>query len=137
MLKYSLGIDDLFKKDVHVCLSVIDVKQQVKVKASSKFAKNERDFKEPLVWGKHHKKEADLPLVTVFEATGVYYELCALFLFKARFNVAVILPNKAKKYLQALGIRSKNDKIDAAGLARTGAEQCLELWQPMEEFFYT
>ena len=39
--------------------------------------------------------------------------------------------------MQALGLRSKNDKIDAAGLARMGAEQCLELWQPMDEFFYT
>jgi transposase len=36
-----------------------------------------------------------------------------------------------------VGLRTKNDKIDAAGLAHMGAEQCLELWQPMNEFFYT
>ena len=136
MLKYSLGMD-VSMKDIHVCLSVIDSRQQVKVKASSKFANNVQGFKGLLVWLSRHKKEADIPLVNVVEATGVYYEACALFLFKAGFDVAVVLPNKAKKYLQALGLRSKNDKIDAAGLARMGDEQCLELWQPMDEFFFT
>jgi transposase len=136
MLKYALGMD-ASKKDIHVCLSVIDSRQQVKVKASSKFANSTQGFKSLLLWLSRHKKESDIPLVNVIEATGVYYEACALFLFKAGLDVAVVLPNKAKKYLQALGLRSKNDKIDAAGLARMGAEQCLELWQPMDEFFYT
>lgn len=136
MLKYALGID-VSKKDIHVCLSSIDVKQQVKVKATSKFANNEQGFKALLVWVNRHKKESDIPLIIMIEATGVYYEACALFLFKASLDVAVVLPNKAKKYLQALGLRTKNDKIDAAGLSRMGAEQSLELWQPMDEFFYT
>jgi transposase len=70
------------------------------------------------------------------EATGVYYECCALFLFKAGLHVSVVLPNKAKKYLQATGLKTKNDKIDAKGLARMAAEQSLDKWQPMSEFFF-
>ncbi|MDB5142663.1 MAG: Transposase family protein [Mucilaginibacter sp.] len=136
MLKYSLGID-ISKKDIHACLSVIDAKQQVKVKASSKFGNQVHGFKEMLLWITRHKKEASIPLVITMEATGVYYEKCALFLFKAGFNVAVVLPNNAKNYLKAVGLRTKNDKIDAAGLAQMGAQQCLELWQPLDEFFYT
>jgi transposase len=136
MLKYALGID-ISKKDIHACLSVIDSRQQVKVKASSKFANRGQGFKDLILWVRRHKKEADVPLVIAMEATGVYYEACALFLFKNGFEVAVVLPNKGKKYLQAVGLKTKNDKIDAAGLARMGAEQCLELWQPMDEFFYT
>ncbi len=135
MLKYSLGID-ASKKDLHVCLSVIDNRQQVKVKASSKFSNTDHGFKTMLQWLTKHRKESEVALVCTIEATGVYYEACALFLFKAGIDIAVVLPNKAKKYLQALGLRSKNDKIDAAGLARMGAEQCLELWKPMDEFFY-
>ena len=96
MLKYSLGID-VSKKDIHACLSVIDAKQQVKVKASSKFGNRAHGFKEMLSWIMRHKKEASIPLVITMEATGVYYENCALFLFKAGFDVAVVLPNKAKK----------------------------------------
>jgi len=136
MLKYSLGID-ISKKDIHACLSVIDVKQQVKVKASSKFSNRAQGFKEMLLWITRHKKETAIPLVISMEATGVYYESCALFLFKAGFDVAVVLPNKAKNYMKAVGLKTKNDKIDAAGLAQMGAQQCLELWQPLDEFFYT
>ena len=136
MLKYSLGID-ISKKDIHACLSVIDVNQQVKVKATRKFSNQQTGFKELLLWLGNHRKEMNIPLAIIMEATGVYYESCAMFLFKQGFPVAVVLPNKAKKYLQAIGLRTKNDKIDAAGLARMGAEQCLELWQPMDEFFYT
>jgi len=136
MLKYSLGID-ISKKDFHACLSVIDVNQQVKVKASRKFSNNEQGFKELISWLGNHRKEGRVPLTIVMEATGVYYESCAMFLFKAGLQVAIVLPNKAKKYLQAIGLKTKNDKIDATGLARMGAEQCLELWQPMDEFFYT
>jgi len=46
---------DVSKKDVHVCLSVIDVKQQVKVKPVE-FANNEQGFKALLVWMNHHKR---------------------------------------------------------------------------------
>src|SRR5690606_14239469 len=81
-------------------------------------------------------KEPSVPLVVVMEATGIYYEQLAFYLFKSGYSVSVVLPNKAKKYLQATGIKSKNDKIDAQGLARMGAEQCLDLWQPMDTFFY-
>jgi transposase len=136
MLKYSLGID-ISKNDFHACLSVIEVNQQVKVKASRKFSNHEQGFKDLISWLGNHRKELSVPLVIVMEATGVYYESCAMFLFKKGLQVAIVLPNKAKKYFQAVGLKTKNDKIDAAGLARMGAEQCLELWQPMDEFFYT
>src|ERR1035437_6764460 len=100
MLKYALGID-VSKKDIHACLSVIDARQQVKVKASSKFINSKTGFKDLLLWVGRHKKEADIPMVTIMEATGVYYEACALFLFKTGLEVAVVLPNKAKKYMQS------------------------------------
>ena len=136
MLKYSLGID-VSKKEFHACLSVIDFNQQVKVKASRKFANTPLGFKDLISWLNKHRKETDIPLSVVVEATGVYYEACALFLSQAGYQVSVVLPNKAKQYLKAVGLRTKNDKMDASGLARMGAEQCLEKWQPLADFFYT
>lgn len=41
------------------------------------------------------------------EATGIYYEHCALYLYKAGYQVSIILPNKAKKYIAALNIKLK------------------------------
>lgn len=136
MLKYSLGID-VSKKEFHACLSVIDFNQQVKVKASRKFDNSLQGFKGLVIWLNKHQKETGIPLAVVVEATGVYYEACALFLFQTGYQVSVVLPNKAKQYLKAVGLKTKNDKIDASGLARMGAEQCLEKWQPLADFYFT
>lgn len=135
MVKYSLGIDMSFKS-FHVCLSAIQPDQEVKVKASTSFSNDEEGFKLLEKWIARHCRQTALPLVIVMEATGVYYEKCALYLHKAAYNVSVVLPNKAKKYLASIGHKTKNDKIDAKGLARMGAERKLDKWQPMDDFFY-
>lgn len=135
MIKYCLGID-VSSKDFHCCLSAIDVSQKVTVKASRKFANNKEGFRELHQWIEKHHKEKVIQLVIVMEATGIYYEKLAIYLFKAKYAVSVVLPNKAKRYLQSTGVKSKNDKIDAQGLSRMGAEQRLDIWQPINEFFY-
>ena len=134
MLKYSLGID-VSMKIFHVCLSVMESSQQVKVKASRKFNNNTAGFKEVHDWIEKNYKQKDTPLQVVMEATGVYYEQCAMYLFKKGYTVSIVLPNKSKKYLQSTGLKSKNDKIDAKGLALMGAQQKLDAWQPASEFF--
>jgi transposase len=135
MIKYALGID-ISMNSFHACLSGIDSLQTVKVKSTSSFSNTLPGFKLLHQWIQKHYQNADIPLITVMEATGVYYEQCAMFLFKAGYNVAIVLPNKAKKYLQSIGLKSKNDKIDSKGLSRMAAEQALPLWQPMDDFFY-
>jgi transposase len=35
-----------------------------------------------------------------------------------------------------MGLKSKNDSIDAKGLSKMGAEQCLDLWKPAGKYFY-
>jgi transposase len=47
----------------------------------------------------------------------------------------VVVPNKAKKYLQSIG-KSKNDQIDAIGLAQMGAEKQLKQWIPLTDSIY-
>lgn len=136
MLKYSLGID-VSAPALACCLSSIDLTQHVRIVASSGFANTPSGWKALCNWLAKHRKQKDIPLVCVLEATGVYYEGCALYLSKAGFYVSVVLPNKAKKYMESLGLKSKNDTIDARGLARMAAEQALDQWQPMSEFFFT
>lgn len=135
MIKYSLGID-ISMKEFYACLSVMDLSLDIKIRASRKFINSVAGFKELAVWIKKHYKQKEIPLQIVMEATGVYYEQCAMHLFKEEFTVAVVLPNKAKKYFQATGLKSKNDKIDAKGLAQMGAEKKLEPWQPMDDYYY-
>jgi transposase len=117
MLKYCVGID-VSKNDLQCCISVIDHLQKVTIKASAKFANTKSGF--PLLhqWISNRHKQKEVPLVVVMEATGIYYEQIAMYLFKQHYVLSVVLPNKAKKYLQSTGLKSKNDKIDAQGLAR-------------------
>lgn len=135
MLKYSLGLD-ISAKEIHCCLSAIDSGQKVTVRASRKIPNTLKGFRDLRDWLALKRKGGEAPLVICMEATGVYYENCAIYLHREGFSVSVILPNYAKKYLQASGQKSKNDKIDAKGLAQMGAEKSLALWEPMGEFFY-
>lgn len=135
MLKYCVGID-VSKNDLQCCISVIDQLQKVTVKSSSKFANKKGGFMQLHQWITTRHKKEEAPLVVVMEATGIYYEQVAMYLFKQQYAISVVLPNKAKKYLQSTGLKSKNDKIDAQGLSRMGAEQCLALWEPLDSYFY-
>jgi transposase len=64
------------------------------------------------------------------EATGVYHEHLAWHLYELDYQIHIILPFRAHRYIQSLGIKSKNDRIDAQGLADMGMQQELEPWQP-------
>ena len=66
----------------------------------------------------------------VMEATGIYHEQLATFLYEAGANVSVVNPAQVKFYAQSLGMRSKNDKKDSVVLARYGTREHPALWQP-------
>lgn len=136
IIKYSVGLD-VSGKEIKCCISTIDATQAVKVKATTTIPNSLVGFKKLHIWiGKHHA-EKSVHLVACMEATGVYHENCALFLNEHCYAVSVIIPNKAKKYFQSLGLKSKNDSIDAKGLAQMGAEQKLKTWSPMSKEFYS
>ena len=50
------------------------------------------------------------------EATGVYHEKLAISLTEQGKEVVVVLPDKVRRYMQSLGIKTKNDRVDARGL---------------------
>jgi transposase len=130
-LKYSVGID-IGKDKFDVCISIIDKMQHVKVLATRDCNNNPVGFKTFIEW-QNRKCKLDVPTVFTMEATGIYYEKLAWFLHRQGLYVSVVLPNKARKYMQCLGLKSKNDSIDALGLARMGAEQYLLRWNAPKE----
>lgn len=134
-LKYSVGID-ISKNDFKVCISTIDISQSVKVKASKTFNNTVTSIKDFILWVDKHHKDKELSICFLMEATGVYHENLAWELHKLGKNVIIVLPNKAKRYLQSIGNKSKNDKIDAQGLAQMCCEQNLPLWKPVTKQFY-
>jgi transposase len=135
IFKYSVGCD-ISKDAFNVCILEVSQDMESKVKASHKFKNETKGFKEFETWVEKHKKH-DVPTGFFMEATGVYYEKLAWYLFEQECNVYVLLPYKTKHYLKSIGIKSKNDKIDAQGLAHMGAEQKHNPWRPHSKSIYT
>ena len=78
-------------------------------------------------------KNTSLPIEQlhfVMEATGIYHQRLATYLFDAGAKVSVVNPAQVKFYGQSLGVRTKNDKKDSVVLARYGLKENPKLWQP-------
>ena len=133
MTKYVNGID-ISKDKFDACLISVDLDHNYQVKATHKFGNTPAGFKELLLWLKKHCKEEAVQ--TIMEASGVYHEKLAIWLTEKDQPVYVVLPNRAHQYMKVLGLKSKNDKIDALGLALMGAHHKFDLWQPITKFYY-
>lgn len=134
LLKLNVGID--VSKDTCECnLSGLTDQLDVKVIASKVFPNSAQGIKDLLKWLQKHSTAACLILHAVLEASGVYHERFALGLQQAGHCISVVLPNKAKKYMESTGLKSKNDRMDAKGLARMGCEQKLDVWSALNPFY--
>ena len=126
ILRQNVGID--MAKDSFVATFTALLKGQIiKNKGTKKFQNNSKGFEEFLSWCEKIQGNNHLANFTM-EATGVYYESLAYFLFEKDKVVHVLLPNKAKKFAESLNIKSKTDKIDSKMLGRMGVERILEKW---------
>jgi transposase len=134
VIKYVMGVD-VSKDKLDFCLMQFDTELNHKVKATRKFTNSGTGFKELMQWIKKHCKEK-VPVQVLMEASGVYHEKLAIYLTEKNLEVFVILPNKARRYMQAEGLKSKNDKIDARGLALMCARQKFTPWKPVAKFYY-
>ena len=125
VLKVNLGIDAA-KDNCECNLSKLTDELVVKVIAAKVFLNTEYGLGELLKWLIKNCPVECKKVHVVIEASGVYHERFALGLQQAGYCVSVVLPNKAKKYMESLGHKSKNDSINAKGLAQMGCEQNLK-----------
>jgi transposase len=132
LLKQTVGIDVSYKT-FDARFGTINTQQQITLSPSKSFKNSLAGFKLFLRWLKKYILSDDIPLVFVMEATGVYYEQLAHFLFQHKYQVAVILPNKIRNYAKSLESKSKTDPLDAAVITRFGLERLLTLWNPPSE----
>jgi transposase len=136
ILKQTVGIDVSYKT-FDARFGTINTLQQNTLSPARSFKNSPAGFKLFLLWLKKYILSGDIPLVFVMEATGVYYERLAHFLFQHGYQVAVILPNKVRNYAKSLESKSKTDPLDAAVITRFGLERQLSLWTPPSETLKT
>ena len=128
MVTQNLGID-ISAEDFHVCLKVRRPDSSIKVKGQRKFKNNYSGFKQLKTW-LEKKMLPGQPLHVTMEATGVYHQTLAYFLYECGYKIHILLPNRTKAYFRFLHLKSKTDKIDTLALAELGISHPLDDWQP-------
>lgn len=135
ILKYAVGLD-IAKEKFDACLACIDETQRLTIKSNKAGIPNTaKGFNDLFTWTKKHFPES-FPKFFCMEATGIYYEQIAWFLYQQGYAVSVLVPNKARHYMRCLGIKSKDDKADAKGLAMMAVQQSLKEWKPASNQIY-
>ena len=136
ILKQIVGID-VSMNTFNTRFGTTDNLQKIVLSSDQSFDNALPGFKKVLKWALALRVSADIPLVFVMEATGVYYQQLAYFLVENHCSVAVVLPNKIKNYCKSLSSKSKTDPLDAAAITRFGLERHLDLWTPPTETLKT
>ena len=110
MVKKVLGID--VSKDKLDVLLLLDGKV-----VSGQFANSAKGFKALKKWLKFHGIADVTELHVCMEATGVYSEGIATYLYEAGYAVSVVNPARVKNYGASKLRRNKTDKADARLIA--------------------
>lgn len=76
------------------------------------------------------KVDTNVPFIIVMEATGVYHQHVANYLYEQGFDVCIMQSGRVKRYAQSLSQRSKTDALDSKMLSMLGLERTIELWKP-------
>jgi transposase len=123
---FFIGIDVHKKKlDVVVLLEPDTLKKRHK-----KVPNPPEGFQTLITWCQKQTGTVPAELHAVMEATGPYHEALAHALHDAGLVVSVINPKAVKDFAKGLGIKAKNDAMDALTIARFGVLTKPRPWQP-------
>jgi transposase len=121
MTSTVLGID-ISKKDFYVSLLT-----ETPATKPKKFTNNTQGFESLLNW---LKQQSVVELHACMEATSIYGEALAEFLYGEGFQVSIVNPARIKGFAKSELLRTKTDSVDAALIARFCAAMKPSLWTP-------
>jgi transposase len=122
MKQTVLGID-ISKKDFHVVLI-----NQNKTSKPKVFLNQPQGFEDLLNW---LLKQGVSQVHACMEATSIYGEALAEYLFKAGHTVSIVNPSRIKGFAKSELIRTKTDQLDAGLIARFCAAVAPAAWTPL------
>jgi len=131
VLKQALGID-VAKDSLSLCLGTLKQDLEKEFTVSVDVTNDAKGFQKIEKWlGKLGAQKEKL--VIVMEATGVYHETLAIYLYQKGYTVSVMQSGRVKRYAQSLNQRSKTDALDSRMLAMLGCERKLTAWSPPDK----
>ena len=130
-LKQSLGID-VSKLNLSLSLGSLNEKLVKEFEYHPDVANDIEGYKVLLRWLRT-SVDPEVELLVVMEATGVYHQGIAHYLYELGYRVCVMQSGRVKRYAQSLDQRSKTDALDSRMLSMLGLERNIRLWHPPSE----
>ncbi len=126
ILKYAVGID-VAQIELVVCLGRITADLKSELYARKTFPNNKKGFEALVSWVNHNTQE-EVRVQYVMEATGVYHEALAYYLYDHQCSLSIVLPNKISNYFRTLNVKTITDKSASEAIAQFGLERQLDEW---------
>lgn len=132
IVQYGVGLD-ISKDKFHACISMVIEGGNIKVIASRKFSNTFSGFSSFCEWLSKHKKQKQIPLRIMMEVTGVYHENVLHYLHGLGYEVVLEQGKRVKRYLDLIGHKSKNDKLDGKGISEMACKNFGKTWHPISK----
>lgn len=129
---------DMGKDNFYACYKVQTDDKKVVIKGTKSFENSYSGMQAFYKWCKKRNKTPEVKPIFIMEATGVYYEELAYFLYHKEQTVSVQLAQKVKYYAKSNNLKTKTDKVDSKMIAEFGIEKNLtgtDIWTPPSEDF--
>ncbi|MDP2527467.1 IS110 family transposase [Maribacter dokdonensis] len=130
-LKQSLGID-VSKSNLSLSLGFLNERLVKEFESRPDVSNDIKGYKVLLKW-LGASVNPNVELLVVMEATGVYHQGIAHYLYEHGHSVCVMQSGRVKRYAQSLDQRSKTDALDSRMLSMLGLERNIRPWHPPSE----
>lgn len=127
-LKQSLGID-VSKSSLSLSFGFLSGKLEKEFIFHEDVSNDLSGYKTLLKWLRHWV-DSSVDFLIIMEATGVYHQGIAHYLYDNGYKVCVMQSGRVKRYAQSLDQRSKTDALDSRMLCMLGLERSIRLWNP-------
>ena len=128
ILKQNLGID-ISKSDLSLSLGLLTKGLKKEYRVHPDVRNDVSGFKVLLKWLRQ-SLDPMIEFIVVMEATGVYHQAVAHYLYNQGYSVCIMQSGRVKRYAQSLEQRSKTDALDSRMLSMLGLERELRPWRP-------
>ena len=128
IVKQAVGID-VAQDELVVCIGRMYEDLTLELYSHKTFSNTAKGFELLTNWVSKLSK-ADVELIYVMEATGVYHESLAYYLSDRGDRLSIVLPNKISNYSRTLDVKTVTDKTASEAITRFGLERMLDNWEP-------
>lgn len=130
LLKQVASVD-VAQNELVCTFGTIDATMKESLKDYKVFQNNSAGFGKFIKWVHVHNTNGPA-LEVVMEATGVYHEKFAHFLYKNKYKVVIVMPNKIANYTKTLNLKTITDKTASEAICKFGLKHNLDSWKPSD-----